>query len=199
MELCARLETSAQRSGAVNTLMFGADGVVGSNTDGQGFLRSLHDRHVDPTAGLVLILGAGGAARAIAAALLDAGAHVAVASRRAAQADDLAGCLSGLETAAWPAHRLSAHVRLLINATTGGMTGLPGLDVNLGGAAPDLVVADIVYAPRRTVLLALAESMGLKTVDGIDMLLHQAVFGFQGWFGVTPVVDAELRDFVLSG
>jgi shikimate dehydrogenase len=198
--LCDILELSAQRSGAVNTLVFDpARGIVGANTDGQGFLASLREQAIDPAAGPALILGAGGAARAIAAALLDQAAPVTISTRRDPAAHDLVSALPGVSVQPWPPWQALGRFALLINATSAGMQGKPALDADLSRAPPTLVVADIIYAPRETVLLAQARARHLRTVEGIGMLLHQAAAGFHAWFGVLPEVDAALRDFVLSG
>lgn len=199
MALCDRLEPSAARAGAVNTLVFDMAGVVGSNTDGVGFLANLVTHGVDPAAGPALLLGAGGAARAIAAALLDAGAAVTVANRTAGRAEDLAAALPGLRIVAWERREaaLEGHA-LLVNTTQLGMAGQPPLAMALHRAAPGLVVADIVYAPVETALLADAAARGLRVVGGVGMLLHQAVPGFAQWFGLVPSVDAALERAVLA-
>ena len=199
MALCDRLDPSATRAGAVNTLVFAPDGIVGSNTDGAGFIANLRAHGVDPAAGPALILGAGGSARAIAAALLDAGAAVTVCNRTATRAHALAATLPGVRTAPWDARAtaLQAHA-LLINTTQLGMTGQPPLDMPLENATAGMAVADIVYAPLETPLLAAARAAGLRTVGGIGMLLHQAAPGFAAWFGITPTVDQALQDAVLQ-
>lgn len=200
LALCDRLTEQARRAGAVNTLVFGEDGrVLGANTDGAGFLQNLRAHGVDPAAGPALLLGAGGAARAIAAALLDEGAAVTVANRTPARAEALARELPGLRVLAWDrrAAALADHA-LLVNTTSLGMAGQPGLELELGGAPAGLAVADIVYAPRRTALLLAAEARGLRTVEGLGMLLHQAVPGFTEWFGVTPEVDRETYELVAA-
>ena len=197
--LCDRLDASAERAGAVNTLVFGPDGVVGSNTDGAGFVANLRAHGAEPGAGPALLLGAGGAARAIAAALLDAGAEVSVCNRTAERAEALARALPGVRRVAW-AER-GAAVRscaLLVNTTQLGMVGQAALEMPLDGVDPALAVADIVYAPLETGLLAAARARGLATVGGIGMLLHQAVPGFAAWFGMTPTVDQALQDAVLG-
>lgn len=192
--LCSRLEDSARRTGSANTLVFGPDGdIVGSSTDGAGFLGSLRAEGIDPPPGPALLLGAGGAARAIAAALLGCHVPVAVANRTRSRAEALQSALPGVSLAAWEdwPERLD-RFGLLVNTTSLGMTGQPPLAADLSRAAPVLVVADIVYSPRETALLAQARGRGLRTVEGIGMLLHQAAPGFAAWFGVWPTVDAEV-------
>ena len=200
LALCDRLAPSAERAGAVNTLVFAPDGITGMNTDGEGFLANLRAHGVNPSAGPALILGAGGAARAIAAALRDAGAAVTLCNRSAARADALAAALGGAQVLAWAKRETAlANVALLVNTTSLGMAGQPPLELALRAAPPDLVVADIVYAPLRTPLLAAAaERCGLRTVGGLGMLLHQAVAGFEAWFGVRPVVDEALYDIAAA-
>jgi shikimate dehydrogenase len=198
MALCDRLEPSARRAGAVNTLVFDAQGIIGSNTDGTGFLANLRAHGTEP-AGHALLLGAGGGARAIAAALLYAGVAVTIANRTPAHAETLAQALPGVQTVPWEArHQALADKSLLVNTTQLGMTGQPPLEMSLDRAQPGLVVSDIVYAPLETPLLADARARGLATVGGVGMLLHQAVPGFAAWFGVTPVVDAALQRAVLG-
>jgi len=197
--LCDRVEESARRAGAVNTLVFRDGAIVGSNTDGFGCLENLRAQGVDPTAGPALLPGAGGAARAIAAALLDAGTPVSLTSRRDEQAERLARTLPGLTALPWDqrAAALADHA-LLINTTAAGMAGQPTLDMPLAQASPALTVADIVYVPLETPLLAAARLAGLRVVEGLGMLLHQARPGFAAWFGVAPVVDAALYRFVAA-
>jgi shikimate dehydrogenase len=197
--LCDRLDASAQRAGAVNTVAFDPRrGIVGSNTDGAGFLAALKEAAVDPGTAPTLIIGAGGAARAIAAALIDRGFDVSVTSRRNQRACELAEQIPGLAVLNWPAWSHLARFGLLVNASSGGMLGMPELEFDLSDASSTLVVADIVYAPRRPLLLQMAESRGLRTVEGIGMLLHQAAAAFEIWFDMTPAVDSALRDFVLA-
>jgi shikimate dehydrogenase len=197
--LCDTLDASARRAGAVNTLVFSAAGVLGSNTDGYGFIANLAAHGVAAT-GPALLLGAGGAARAIAAALLDAGAEVAITNRTAARAEKLAGALPGLRVVAWEDRaRAVAGAALLVNTTSLGMAGQAPLEMDLQHAPAALVVADIVYAPLQTKLLAEACARGLKTVPGLGMLVHQAVPGFAAWFGVRPEVDEQVFAAITVG
>ncbi len=189
--LCDVLDASARDTGSANTLVFAPDGrIAGSSTDGHSFLASLRAAGIDPAAGPALLLGAGGAARAIAAALLACGVPVAVANRTEARAEALAQACPGVTPVPWSGwcDRLGA-VALLVNTTSLGMTGQAPLPADLSRAPAGLVVADIVYAPRETGLLAQARARGLRTVEGIGMLAHQAVPGFAAWFGIEPVVD----------
>jgi shikimate dehydrogenase len=198
-EICDTVEASARRAGAVNTLVFQDGRIIGRNTDGLGFVANLRAHRVDPAAGPALVLGAGGAARAVVAALQDTGVTVTVANRTRTRADALARDLPGLVVIDWPARAaaLAGHA-LLVNTTSLGMRGHPPLELDLATAPPGLAVADIVYAPLETPLLAAARARGLRPVEGLGMLLHQAVPGFAAWFGVTPTVDDELRRFVAA-
>jgi shikimate dehydrogenase len=196
-EICDTVEASARRAGAVNTLVFQDGRIIGRNTDGMGFIANLRAHGVDPAAGPALVLGAGGAARAVVAALQDAGVTVTIANRTRERADALARDLPGLVVIDWPAPSAAlADHALLVNTTSLGMAGHAALVLDLDRANPGLAVADIVYVPLETPLLAAARARGLRPVEGLGMLLHQAVAGFAAWFGVTPVVDDELRQFV---
>jgi shikimate dehydrogenase len=198
-EICDAVAPFARRAGAVNTLIFRDGRIEGSNTDGFGFLESI--REAAPgwraDAGPAVLLGAGGAARAIAAALLDAGApRVTLVNRTAAKAEALARDLGGpIHVADRPPLEDAA---LLVNTTSLGMQGQPGLEVDLAPLPASAVVADIVYVPLETRLLAAARVRGLVAVDGLGMLLHQARPGFEAWFGVAPQVDQALRDVVAA-
>ena len=141
----------------------------------------------------------GGAARAIGAALQDAGAAVTFCNRSAERAVALAAELVPARTLAWERREAGlADYAMLVNTTSLGMVHQPELQMSLAAAGPDLVVADIVYAPLQTALLAAARARGLVAVEGLGMLLHQAVAGFAAWFGVTPVVDEELYRIVAN-
>ena len=193
LPLCDTLDGAARSSGAVNTLVFTPDGIHGSNTDGGGFLANLAAHGVQTRK--TLLIGAGGAARAIAAALLQAGTQVTIANRSRDRAAALQSALPGLQVAGWPVRDLSAF-DLLVNTTSLGMAGQPSLDLSLCSAPASMIVADIVYVPLQTPLLAQASARGLGVVPGLGMLLHQAVPGFAAWFGATPLVDQETYDLV---
>ncbi len=203
LALCDDVAPLAARIGAVNTLIFEDGRFKGDNTDAFGFLENLRQGAPawDPAAGPALILGAGGAARAVAVALLDAGApEVRLANRTAARAEDLAADLGGAVAAVpWAARGAALDgLAVLANTTSLGMTGQPPLDLDLDALPAGALVTDIVYAPLDTDLLARARARGNPAVDGLGMLLHQARPGFEAWFGVAPKVTAELRAFVLA-
>jgi shikimate dehydrogenase len=196
---CDVLEDAARATGAVNTLKFENGRVTGDSTDGAGFLANLAAHKVDPKLGSALILGAGGAARAIGAALRDQDINISLCNRSRDRAETLAKLIPGIRVIDWEArHDALADHALLVNTTSLGMTGQPPLDLDLARAAPGMAVADIVYAPLETPLLAAARAAGLPAVGGLGMLLHQAVPGFAAWFGVTPVVDEALYRFVAA-
>jgi shikimate dehydrogenase len=199
-----RAQTEARRIGAVNTIVITADGALeGRNTDGFGFLESLRSSVSDwqASAGPAVIIGAGGAARAIAVALVDAGAPmVRVVNRTVERAERLAGDIGGpMQVYGWDDRaRALAEAGLLVNTTTLGMTGGPPLELDLAGLPTSAVVNDVVYAPLETALLKAARARGNRVVDGLGMLLHQARPGFAAWFGAEPEVTPELRRFVLE-
>lgn len=197
--VCDIVDASARLAGAVNTLVFQDGQIRGSNTDGWGFLENLRAHGVDPSAGPALVLGAGGSARAIAAVLLGLGVQVTLANRTRDRAELLARELTGLKVIDW-GHRDDAlpGQALLVNTTSLGMAGHPPLGIDLDCAAVDLTVADIVYVPMETPLLAAARAREMCAVEGLGMLLHQAIPGFYAWFGVKPTVDEELRRFVAA-
>ncbi|MEE8535448.1 MAG: shikimate dehydrogenase [Kiloniellales bacterium] len=203
LEACDEVDGPAQRIGAVNTVTLAGGRLVGSNSDAFGFMENL--RQALPgwaaTAAPAVVLGAGGAARAVAAALLEAGApEIRLTNRTAARAEALAAALGGpLRVIPWE-HRAAAleGAGLLVNATTLGMHGQAMLDIDLARLPPGAPVTDIVYVPLETPLLAAARARGNPAVDGLGMLLHQARPGFEAWFGVRPEVTAAQRAFVLN-
>jgi len=202
--LVDHVDAAAARLGAVNTIIVRPDGTLeGRNTDGEGLVKHLQASAPDwkPADRPVLVLGAGGAARAIVGALADIGVtEIRLANRTDARAENLARAF-GSPLKAWPwAHREEAlgGCSLVVNTTQFGMAGYDPLDLALDRLPADGVVCDIVYSPLETPLLADARARGLVAVDGLGMLLHQARAGFAAWFGVEPVVDEALRQAVLG-
>ena len=195
----------ARRIGAVNTVVIDADrGLIGTNTDAFGFIENLRIGAPKWRAetGPALLIGAGGAARAVCVALLDAGVgEVRIANRTEARAHAVAEALGGnVRPFPWPERQqAAAGAALLVNTTTLGMDGQPPLDFDLVGLPAAAVVTDIVYTLLETPLLAAARARGHVVVDGLGMLLHQARPGFEAWFGIAPTVTAELREAVLHG
>ena len=204
MQLADHLSDRAILIGAVNTLIFREDGTIfGDNTDGYGFMANL--RHGapdwDPKAGPAVVLGAGGAARAIIVALADAGVpQILLANRTRAKSEALkAEFGQRIKVVDWvQAGNVVEDATILINTTSLGMTGQSELRIPLDGLQPGTVVTDIVYSPLKTTLLQTAAAMGCVTVDGLGMLLHQGVPGFERWFGKRPEVDDALRAAVLA-
>jgi len=202
--LADRIDAPARRIGAVNTVVVEADGTLsGSNSDAFGFAENL--RQEAPAwradAGPAVVLGAGGAARAVVAALQDMGApEIRVANRSAARAEELAADLGArIRTLPWEGREAAlADAALVVNTTTLGMHGQPPLPLPLDRLPPAALVTDIVYAPLETPLLAAARARGNPVVDGLGMLLHQARPGFEAWFGVRPEVTPALRRAVLG-
>jgi len=205
-----RLDETARRMGAVNTIVVAEDGALeGGNTDGFGFIENLRAEQPDWTAerGPAVVIGAGGAARAVVVALLDAGApEVRLVNRTRARAEELAADLAaaglngGVKVVDWVSRETALDgASLLVNTTTQGMAGQPALDLSLRALPASAVVNDIVYVPLETPLLAEARARGNPVAGGIGMLLHQARPGFKAWFGVEPQVTPDLVRFVLEG
>lgn len=200
-----RVSETARRIGAVNTILVGDDGrLQGDNTDAFGFIEHLRASRPGWRAGLgpAMILGAGGAARAVIAALLMEGAaEVRLANRGRERAERLAAMFGGgVRVEDWTAREAAmVDVSLLVNCTLLGMRGQPPLELDLARLPARAVVYDIVYTPLETPLLGAAAARGLATVDGLGMLLHQARPGFAHWFGVLPEVSEALRAHVLAG
>ena len=196
-------EDSAKAVSAANTLWLSDGKLVAANTDTYGYMTNLSqqapgwDRRDAP----VSILGAGGAARAIVFGFLDAGvSEIRVFNRTRARAETLAqqfgSCVKVFD---WPEREAgSRDSAVLVNTTTIGMNGVGTLDFDLAGFDPECVVSDIVYVPLETELLRKAKSQGLRIVDGVGMLLHQGVPGFEKWFGVRPEVTDELRNLIVG-
>ncbi|MCC7166576.1 MAG: shikimate dehydrogenase [Rhodospirillales bacterium] len=204
LALVDRATPRAWRIGAVNTLVVEPDGaVVGDSTDGQGFLANLAQERPgwSAKAGPAVVLGAGGAAAAVAFALMDEGApEIRIVNRSSDKAQSLAERLGDTARVIDWAERdqALAGAALLVNATSLGMSGQPALALDLAKLDPRALVTDIVYAPLVTDLLQAAQARGNPIVDGLGMLIHQARPGFAAWFGITPEADAETRRVVLG-
>ena len=193
-------EPVAARLGSVNTVWREGETVRGTSTDGAGFLASLDAAQPGwrEGKGNALVLGAGGAAAAVADALADAGKAVLIANRTFEKAEALAQTVGG-RAVEWGA--LSGAMdgaALFVNTTSLGMKGAPPLKVDLSSLPDTAIVADIVYVPLVTPLLVAAEARGLAAVDGLGMLLHQGALQFERWFGVRPRVDDALRAKVVA-
>jgi shikimate dehydrogenase len=191
----------ARAVGAVNTLWRDGDVLRSTNTDVEGFLDNLDAcaPRWDRAAAKAVVLGAGGAARAVVYGLLSRGIErIAVVNRTASRAEALQQAFGArVHGADWASlQRELADTALVVNTTTLGMHGQPPLTLDLAPLSRHAIVADIVYVPVVTPLLAAAAARGLVTADGLGMLLHQAVRGFALWFGKTPDVTAELRALI---
>ena len=203
LDVCDTLDSLAERIGAVNTVIFRDGQLEGRNTDAIGFLENLRQGAPawQPQAGPAVVLGAGGAARAVVAALADAGvSEIRLTNRTAERAEVLAEALGApLTIVPWEARAAAlSDTALLVNTTSLGMTGQPALDLSLAALPTDAAVTDAVYSPLETPLLRDARARGNQAVDGLGMLLHQARPAFEAWFGIRPEVTAELRAFVLA-
>jgi shikimate dehydrogenase len=196
--LVSSLDEDSRTTGAVNTLVFKGDEVAGMNTDVRGFAASLSETLGDDAArnGPAAILGAGGAARAIVLALQRAGSpEIRLINRTPARSETLARSAGGaVKSVPWGDWQAAfADVGLVVNTTSLGMTGKPPLEIALDHLPRQASVADIVYNPLETDLLRAAKARGHRTMDGLGMLMHQAVPAFAAWFGVTPKVTPALR------
>jgi shikimate dehydrogenase len=200
-ERCARTTETAACLNAVNTLWIEAGKLQGDNTDVAGFLAALDQEAPDwdLNSGHAVVIGAGGAARAIVYALQLRGLRRILLvnrtkSRAATIAADIGQPIEVVDDS--NLQRSLAGAALLVNTTSLGMLGQPPLTIDLTPLPPEATVSDIVYVPLETALIKAAKSRGLLAVSGIGMLLHQAVPGFERWFGIRPSVTAELRGFI---
>lgn len=199
LEIADQITDRAILLGAANTLIFREDGRIhADNTDGYGFMKNLQQGAPDwdPKAGPVAMLGAGGAARAVIGALLDAGVpEIMLSNRTRVTAEKLKSDFGNRITIHdWvQAGNMMDGANMVVNTTSLGMIGKGELRVPLDGLRPGTVVTDLVYTPLKTHFLETAQQMGCVTVDGLGMLLHQAVPGFERWFGHRPEVDRATR------
>ena len=201
-KLADRPDDLAEELGASNTLWMEDGRLHATNTDGHGFTANLDDRHSGwDKIGRAVILGAGGASRAVIQAIRDRGVgEIHVVNRTVSRAEELADRF-GSKIHAHPVealHEVMSGAGLFVNTTSLGMDGSEALKIDFSPLASGAVVTDIVYVPLKTPLLVQAEEQGFATVDGLGMLLHQAVPGFEKWFGRRPVVDNTLRDLVIA-
>jgi shikimate dehydrogenase len=198
MPLLDRVNETAKRIGAVNTIVVETDGTLsGFNNDGNGFVQSLRDAQPDwpGDAGPILLLGAGGASRAVVVALLENGAReIRIANRTAEKARAIATEFgSAVSTVAWDDRAAAlGDVALLVNCTDRGMVGKSALEIDLSRLKPTTLTADLIYTPLETPFLAEARARGCVTVNGLGLLINQARLAFKAWFGVMPDVTPEL-------
>ncbi len=201
LSIISAVDDIVRRTGSLNTVYYEGGILKATSTDGEGFYQNL--LATAPNASLagkkVLMIGAGGTSKAIAERLLRADvAEIKILNRTLARAEELCAAFGPRLRAIAPDHfgAESKDVALLVNTTSQGMKGQEGLEVDLSDLQPDTIVADIVYVPLQTKLLAQAGARGLRTVGGLGMLLHQAVLGFEKWFGLRPEVTPELYALV---
>jgi shikimate dehydrogenase len=197
--ILSKPDERASAVGAANTLWYEGDELRSTNTDIEGFINNLDACAPGWDTTEALVLGAGGAARAAVFGLIERGIkRVHLANRTVGRARALADQFgASVDPVSWDAIRdLLPRAGLLVNTTSLGMHGQPPLEVDVGLLPPHAVVADLVYVPLQTPLLSAARARGLKSADGLGMLLHQAVRGFELWFGQRPEVTSELRDLV---
>jgi shikimate dehydrogenase len=202
LDMVDQVDPLARRIGAVNCVVVAADGsLAGQNHDAFGFIESV--REAQPTwradAGPIVVVGAGGGARAVLVSLIDQGVReIRLVNRTLARSKALAGELAGPITAFdWEQREAALKgAAMLVNTTNQGMVGEPPLDLALDSLPVSALVSDIIYIPRETKLLAAARRRGNPTVNGLGMLLHQARPAFQAWFGIMPEVTLELRAMI---
>ena len=201
LALVPQIDDVVNRTGSLNTIYFEGGTLHATSTDGEGFYQNLiaNVPDLDLTGKTAIILGAGGSARAIIERLLRADiGTIKIVNRTRARTEELAA-LFGSKVAPIEMNRFnteSKNAALLVNTTSLGLKGHPEIEIDLSHLPPFAIVADIVYVPLKTSLLAKAEERGLKTVGGLGMLLHQAVVGFEKWYGVKPQVTDELYHIV---
>ena len=204
LKLADSVSDRAALIGAANTLTFRKSGRIhADNTDGEGFLRNLQEGAPDwvPANGTALVLGAGGAARAVVATLVKSGVpRIRIANRTRTRANLLAEEFGArVEAIDWnAAAEAMGEAAVVINTTSLGMTGKPEMKLDLSHLKPGTVVNDLVYNPLETLLLRTARERGCVTVDGLGMLIHQAVPGFESWFNRKPTASTTLRAHLLE-
>jgi shikimate dehydrogenase len=202
--LLDRVDELARRIGAVNTVVVEQDGTLtGFNNDGNGFIQSLRD--VDsqwrPDSGPILVLGAGGAARAVVASLAAQGAkEIRITNRTSAKAREIADAVGPMvKVVPWEQREAALDgVAMLANATSLGSAGKAPLEISLDGLPKNAVVGDLIYVPPETPLLAAARTRGNITVNGLGLLLNQARPAFNAWFGVVPEITPALRQAIAA-
>ena len=204
LKIADKISDRAAIIGAANTLTFLQDGTIyADNTDGYGFLQNIKCKYNDWSAGegTSVVFGAGGASRAILGALIEDGAkEVILANRTRSRADQLRSDFGAkIKVVDWmKVQNYLSDASTVINATSLGMEGKAELPIPLQGLKKNTLVTDIVYTPLNTPLLENAAKRGCRTVDGLGMLIHQAIPGFERWFGVKPDVSEKLRELLIS-
>ena len=196
-------EESAAKIGAANTLFFRGGKIIASNTDAYGFIQNIKKNYIGwkPRNQKAVVLGSGGASRAVCYALLQEGfAEILLVNRTRDRAEKMANELSSkIKVEHWDKRsEILENAYIVVNTTTLGMEGFASLDIDLDRLPQDALVTDIVYTPLITDFLEAASERGNPIVDGLGMLLYQAKPGFSGWFGVEPEVDTGLKEYIVG-
>ena len=204
LKIADKISDRAALVGAANTLTFLPNGgIYADNTDGYGFLQNIKSKYKDWSAreGITVVFGAGGASRAILAALIEDGASdIILANRTRSRADQLRSEFGAkIKVVEWmKIQNYLSEASTIINTTSLGMVGKTDLPIPLNALKKNTLVTDIVYTPIETHLLATAAKMGCRTVDGLGMLIHQAIPGFERWFGIKPGDSQALRELLIK-
>lgn len=204
LKIADKISDRAALVGAANTLTFLQNGgIYADNTDGYGFLQNIKSKYKDWSAreGITVVFGAGGASRAILAALIEDGASdIILANRTRSRADQLRSDFGAkIKVVEWmKIQNYLSEASTIINTTSLGMVGKTDLPIPLNALKKNTLVTDIVYTPIETHLLATAAKMGCRTVDGLGMLIHQAIPGFERWFGIKPGDSQALRELLIK-
>lgn len=204
LKIADKISDRAALVGAANTLTFLPNGgIYADNTDGYGFLQNIKSKYKDWSAreGISVVFGAGGASRAILAALIEDGASdIILANRTRSRADQLRSDFGAkIKVVEWmKIQNYLSDASTIINTTSLGMVGKTDLPIPLNALKKNTLVTDIVYTPIETHLLATAAKMGCRTVDGLGMLIHQAIPGFERWFGIKPGDSQALRELLIK-
>ena len=204
LKIADKISDRAALVGAANTLTFLPNGgIYADNTDGYGFLQNIKSKYKDWSAreGISVVFGAGGASRAILAALIEDGASdIILANRTRSRADQLRSDFGAkIKVVEWmKVQNYLSEASTIINTTSLGMVGKTDLPIPLNALKKNTLVTDIVYTPIETHLLATAAKMGCRTVDGLGMLIHQAIPGFERWFGIKPGDSQALRELLIK-
>ena len=204
LKIADKISDRAALVGAANTLTFLPNGgIYADNTDGYGFLQNIKSKYKDWSAreGITVVFGAGGASRAILAALIEDGASdIILANRTRSRADQLRSDFGAkIKVVEWmKIQNYLSEASTIINTTSLGMVGKSDLPIPLSALKKNTLVTDIVYTPIKTHLLATAAKMGCRTVDGLGMLIHQAIPGFERWFGIKPGDSQALRELLIK-
>ena len=204
LKIADKISDRAALVGAANTLTFLQNGgIYADNTDGYGFLQNIKSKYKDwsASAGISVVFGAGGASRAILGALLEDGASdIILANRTRSRADQLRSDFGAkIKVVDWmKIQNYLSDASTIINTTSLGMVGKTDLPIPLNTLKKNTLVTDIVYTPIETLLLDTATKMGCRTVDGLGMLIHQAIPGFERWFGIKPGDSQALRELLIK-